>query len=389
MGKITDVQIRAWLKAGAPVAKSDGDGLTFTLSPKGCASWILRYRLAGRQHEISLGRYPELGLAQARALATEQRAQVQQGVHIAHQKQAAKRKRAADRTVADLARDFRAKTDVGLAVNTLTMRNSYTRLISARLGRYRLSEVTPADVVTFLEHVGREHTTLMAQGAFRLLSGMFDHAVGQHAAISNPCASVKVRAVLGTPAETRQRVMLTRAELAVVLGNLDRLSERDGLAVRILLHTGCRVGELLAARWEHVDFDAEVWSIPVTKTRQAFMQPVTASTLAAFARLRELAFDGEFVMPGNKGKCLSYRAFQGSFGRFVASLECRPFTIHDLRSTCRSYLGEIGVPVHVAERYLNHTLGGVVGIYDRSDYMVERRAAAELWVRYLTEVEGL
>lgn len=386
MGRLTDVQLRAWIKAGAPVAKSDGDGLTFTLSPKGCASWILRYRLAGRQHELSLGRYPELGLSQARALATEQRAQVQQGVHVAHLKQASKRRRTADLTVADLARDFTEKTSGGLAANTLAMRRSYLRLITARLGRFRLSEVTPADVVTFLEHVGRDHTRLMAQGAFRVLSGMFDHALAQHAVSGNPCAGIKVRAVLGTAAETRERVMLNKDELRVILGNLDRLSERDGLAVRILLHTGVRVGELLSARWEHVDLDTAVWSIPVTKTRVPFKVPLTTPMLSAFTRLLELAFGDEFVMPGNKGKSLSYRAFQGNFGRFVASLECRPFTIHDLRATCRSHLGELGVPVHVAERYLNHTLGGIIGVYDRSDYMAERRDAAELWGRFLEGV---
>ena len=61
MGQLTDIQIRNWLKAGAAVSKSDGDGLTFTLSAKGTAAWVLRYRVPGAksQKEMTLGRYPD------------------------------------------------------------------------------------------------------------------------------------------------------------------------------------------------------------------------------------------------------------------------------------------------------------------------------------------
>ena len=59
--------------------------------------------------------------------------------------------------------------------------------------------------------------------------------------------------------------------------------------------------------------------------------------------------------------------------------ECRRFTPHDLRSTARSHLGALGVEVLVAERCLNHSLGGLVSIYDKHDYLAERRKALQLW----------
>lgn len=84
MGKLTDIQIRNWTKAGKAIAKADGDGLTFTLSAKGTASWILRYRTAGAksQKEITLGRYPDISLAEARKIATSTRARVQQDPYL-------------------------------------------------------------------------------------------------------------------------------------------------------------------------------------------------------------------------------------------------------------------------------------------------------------------
>ncbi len=87
MGTLTDVQIRNWIKARAPIAKSDGAGLTFTLSASGTASWILRYRLHGKQRELTLGRYPDTTLSDARKLATAKRAAVQQGTDVAREKQ--------------------------------------------------------------------------------------------------------------------------------------------------------------------------------------------------------------------------------------------------------------------------------------------------------------
>jgi hypothetical protein len=104
MGKLTDVQLRAWVKAGKPIAgKSDGDGLTFTLSAKGVASWVLRYRIAGKQRELTLGRYPDLGITDARKLAATKRGEVQQLIDVAAVKQRLKAEIKQAGTVTELA----------------------------------------------------------------------------------------------------------------------------------------------------------------------------------------------------------------------------------------------------------------------------------------------
>ncbi|MGS0895532.1 Arm DNA-binding domain-containing protein [Burkholderia stagnalis] len=64
---LTDVLLRKWLRAGEPVSKPDGNGLTFTLSTAGTAAWVLRFRYGGRRQELTLGRYPDLSLSAARA----------------------------------------------------------------------------------------------------------------------------------------------------------------------------------------------------------------------------------------------------------------------------------------------------------------------------------
>ncbi len=93
--KLSDVQIRKWIKAGKPVAKSDGDGLTFTLSTAGTAAWVLRYRFGGKARELTLGRYPDKSLNQAREDARRERAKIQDGIDVAREKQKASVQRAA------------------------------------------------------------------------------------------------------------------------------------------------------------------------------------------------------------------------------------------------------------------------------------------------------
>jgi hypothetical protein len=63
-GLLSDLQLKRWLKDGEPLAKSDGDGLTFTVSSAGCAAWVLRYRYGNRRHELTLGRYPDISLSE-------------------------------------------------------------------------------------------------------------------------------------------------------------------------------------------------------------------------------------------------------------------------------------------------------------------------------------
>ncbi len=89
-GKLTDLQIRHWIKAGETLARADGGGLTFTWSAGGAAGWILRYSHGGGRRELTIGRYPDIGLADARGIATLKRAGIMQGRNPAADKQKAK-----------------------------------------------------------------------------------------------------------------------------------------------------------------------------------------------------------------------------------------------------------------------------------------------------------
>jgi len=410
MGKLTDIQIRNWTKAGKAIAKADGDGLTFTLSAKGTASWILRYRTAGAksQKEITLGRYPDISLAEARKIATSTRARVQQGIDVARQKQVARKAAERSWAIKKLADDYLEKSVGRLASSTIKNREQQLRnYVFPIIGHLSASEVSAADIVDIVERVSRK-SLHVARLVLIALREIFAHGVARHVIESDPCLNIKANSIIGPRPVNRTRIMLTELELRTMLPTLSVIGAQNELMVKILLATATRIGELVYAEWEHVDFQKREWTIPASnikgrsvraengETVKDFVIPLTNPVLEWFSELKTMAFDSRFVLPiRSRKKVIGDASMEPvTLNAAINKLclgplrnKCRRFTPHDLRSTARSHLGALGVDLIIAERCLNHSLGGLIAVYDQHDYLSERRAALELWTNYILTCE--
>ena len=400
--KLSDQQIRRWIKAGAPIAKADGGGLTFTLSAGGTAAWVLRYRHGGKPRELTLGQYPDLTLKAARERARDERAAVQKGVDVARERQREKSEAAAAKSFRQLAADYMAKVFPTLAKNTVKQRKQHIEgVIFPKLAGRAARDVTTADVVAVIEAVGRMKSVNVAELVFTALSEIFKHGVARHAVIANPCAGVSVTAICGPAVTRRARLKLTEDELRAVLPALPSIGPENALTVKLLLLTCTRIGELAKAEWSQINFDTAEWIVPdsVSKTGKGFTVPLSPAALECLKALLPLACGSKFVLPArqvrrvrnNDGGDVHFeqRAVNAMLHKLCDDLgdKVRRFTPHDLRSTARSHLAALGVNVIVAERCLNHSLGGLVGVYDQHDYLTERRAALETWATFLHACE--
>jgi integrase len=236
---------------------------------------------------------------------------------------------------------------------------------------------------------------------FTALSEIFKHGVARHAVIANPCTGVSVTAICGPAVTRRARLKLTEDELRAVLPALPSIGLENALAVKLLLLTCTRIGELAKAEWSHINFDGAEWVVPdsVSKTGKGFTVPLSPAALDCLKALQPLACGSQFVLPArqvrrvrnNSGSDVHFeqRALNAMLHKLCDDLgdKVRRFTPHDLRSTARSHLAALGVNVIVAERCLNHSLGGLVGVYDQHDYLTERRAALETWAAFLNACE--
>jgi integrase len=130
---------------------------------------------------------------------------------------------------------------------------------------------------------------------------------------------------------------------------------------------------------------------------RGFIVPLTDSVLKWFSDLKELAFQSDYVLPIRSRKkavgdahmeAVTLNAAFNKFWKTYVTDKCQRFTPHDLRSTARSHLSRLGVELLIAERCLNHSLGGLIAIYDQHDYLDERRIALEKLSEFLVSCES-
>lgn len=398
---LDDVQIRRWVAKGAAIARSDGDGLTFTLSSAGTATWVLRYRVSGvRRKEITLGNYPDLTLAAARKLARERRVDVDQGKDPAADKKVLKMRTQMAWTVRELISDYKEKklTTPPLAEGTVYYRKwDLDKIIGPKLGSMEVRNVTPADIVHVIESSKRSWTICK-----RLLTSaklLFAHACGKRLINVNPCVGIDLTALMGARPPIRKRVMLAEDELRALLKNINDIGVENGLAFRILLATCVRSIELAKARWEHIDFELGTWWVPAesVKTRTGFLVPITPTVAEWFKSLQCLSGDSPWVLPARTdrrrkrvgdthvGKTTLWAAITRAFDR--GDIDVRRFTPHDTRSTAKGHMRNMGIPNDITEIALNHALKGMEAVYDVREEIPERRQALEKWAAFIEACE--
>lgn len=400
MGRLSDLEIRRLIGYGLPVAKSDGGGLTFTMSTqqatKGKGSWTFRYRFGGRPRELTLGRYPSITLKRARELAIAARAKLHEGIDVAREKQLLIVERTQAKTLRELGEDYIEKVFPRLAANTQKQRRRHIeKIIIPKLGAVLANDVTTSEVVALIDSIGKKSINV-AELVLTALSEVFKHGLAKHAVQSNPCVGISVASICGKAEPRRRRLKLSEAELRILLRELPTIGSQNALAVKLLLTTCVRLGELARAEWKHIDFDQRRWFIPDenSKTGKGFIVPLVPVVVDWFKQLEALACSSRYVLPARQARrAVSFggdapfeqRALNAMLHKLCDKLEgsVRRFTPHDLRSTARSHLAALGVDILIAERCLNHSLGGLVAVYDQHDYLAERTEALTVLTRFI------
>jgi integrase len=186
-----------------------------------------------------------------------------------------------------------------------------------------------------------------------------------------------------------KRAKLTRGHHAAmpyaeVPAFIAELRQRPATAARALEYavlTAARSGEVLAARWDEIDFDAKVWTVPAGRTKAAREHRVPLSdTALAILKEMETGRTGEFVFSGLRpGRPLSGMAFEMLLRRIGS-----PYTAHGFRSSFRDWAGnETHFPRELAEHALAHVIGDKAEqAYRRSDALARRRELMDAWAQH-------
>ena len=416
MAGITDKEVRALIskaiREGKTVTQADGTvpGLTLAASKTGTGSWIVRYRIAGKQKEATIGQYPTWGIADARVKAKDLRRAVDEGVDVALEKQKKKQEALQATSVDMLAEEYFAKIEKGMSLktgmrpHTFKQRKSiHERYISPLIGRFEASTITPAQVVNVVKKSEAGGKTL-PDITLTHCNLIFAHGIGNGACTVNPCRDLKLSAIVGPQESPRQRVALGLEDLGAFLRELHRMPRQYELAVRLMLLTGVRINTIAEAAVSEFKPDFAVWEVPHERrknrrhTTGPFVIPLPPAAVEWVRELIKLADRDDYLLPVNPIRGAGVRnplSKRTTIAGWVDRVRTESggawprITPHDLRSTCKSWLSELRVDYEVRQRYLDHSLDTAVDqIYDKADYREHRLAAANKWMAFLIDVES-
>lgn len=395
MAKLTAKEVKSLAKNEIG-RHADGGGLYFvvpatTSGEPGIPYWMLRYSFNKKRREMTLGKYSDLSLAEARAEAAIKMKQVRDGRNpLALKKQSEMQE---IKTVNDLFEDWQEDNRKRLKHWNIPER-VYRKDIAPLIGELNLDQVTARDIRRIITSINESGRPTISNDALLYCKQLFNHGIKLDVVGANPASAFQVSDAGGVEKSRDRALTLDEVTRAFkTFREHQHIFTRDNyLACALLVLLGVRKSELCEAKWSEFDLDKGIWELPKERSKSGvgLTIPLPDLALEMITELKVRSSGSEYVLPSRRqakrphmGEDTLNRAIGKMFGyepgkntnppNLMGDMEY--FRVHDLRRTCRTLLASIGVPGHVAERCLNHKLKGVEGIYDRHDYFEERRKA--------------
>jgi integrase len=302
---LTDVGIRK-AKAGPKAYKmSDSSGLFLLVEPTGGKLWRMKYRIDGREKKLAIGRYPEIGLAEARRRRDAAREQLAQGKDPSREKQREKvrAKLGSENTFASLAAEFceKRKHDGSRAWAPATARRCEYLLsvLNSSIGNIPIADIEPADILTAVRRIESKGKLESAKRTLQLAGSVFRYAVATARLKSDPTRDL--RGALMNPTVTHYGAVLDPPGAGELLRAIDGYEGQPitKLAMQLAPHVFVRPGELRHAEWNEIDFDGALWTIPASKTkmRKDHLVPLSRQALAILEEAHRLTGPAGYVFP--------------------------------------------------------------------------------------------
>ena len=367
---------------------ADGNGLYLVVDPSGAKRWMLRTVVRGKRSDIGLGSTQLVGLADARAEAQWMRRLARDGRDPLAER---RRGKLVVPTFAEAARSVHESYAAGWknkkhSAQWISTLNQYAVPV---FGDRRVDQVTTADVLRVLAPIWLVKPET-ARRVRQRLNTVFDWCKASgFCSGENPVAAV----AKGLPRQTdqqRHHAALPYGEVASFLKRLADSGAGEGvrLAFELLILTATRTAELIGARWDEIDFDKAIWTIPAErmKAKREHRVPLSDRAVAVLKRAKKLAAGSEFVFPGKSpDKSLSNMAFHMTLRRMNESQ-----TVHGFRSTFRDWASErTNFSREVCEMALAHTIKGKAeAAYRRGDLLEKRRELMATWAAFVTDMSA-
>ncbi len=375
----------------------DGGGLRLVVSNAGSRKWVLRYTLNGKRREMGLGSYPDVGLADARAKASEYRQQASVSIDPIEARRIELEAiptftSCAARFIRSHRHGWKNAKHARQWVSTL---KTYARPV---IGPKSVDVIETKDILEILSPIWTTKTETAKRVQARMENILDFAAAHKYRDRANPARwRGHLDMLLAKPSKVRtikHHPAMPYTEVPAFMAELAKNGSVSALALRFLILTATRTGEVLKAQWSEIDLENAVWTIPHErmKTGREHRVPLTDTMLDDLKDLPRL--DGNpYLFPGARyGKPLSNMALlQLMRGMGYGVDGTRGDAVpHGFRSSFRDWSGEVSsFPRDVAEMALAHVIENKVeAAYRRGDLFEKRRMMMQAWTRYLGVRQG-
>jgi integrase len=324
-------------------------GFGCRVTAAGGRAFVINYRRKddGRERRFTIGSFPDWTTSAAREEAKRLKRQIDGGADPIGELLDGR----AAPTVADLCARFEAEY---LPRKRTSTQRDYRQQVAVdiipAIGRLKVAAISFADIDALHRKISARAPT-HANRVLALLSRLFSLSIKWGMRPDNPVKGVERNA------ENKRHRYLTAPELARLAKALEGLRDQAAAnAVRLLLLTGARRGELLAARWDDIDLDTGVWAKPAATTKQAALHRVPLSTAACtlLATMKERA-SSEWLFPTPRDKTLHRTDIDDAWEALRKAADIPDVRTHDLRHSFASTLASAGLSLPVIGALLGHT----------------------------------
>jgi integrase len=359
-------------------------GLYLIVQPSGSKSFALRYRHSGRSKKLTLGKYPQMSLLQARERAREALESISYGEDPSRRPGSPQRFEPAFRSFLE--------RHVSQTKGTYETTRIYEHdLLPAFRGKV-LSDITKRDVINLLDSIVDRGSPVMANRVLAALRKFFSWAVSRDLARRNPCDGIK------PPSKEQPRDRILRdEEISVFWKACEAIGYPYGTYFQFLLLSAQRRTEVSDMTFEEIEGDE--WIIPAARAKNGIKHrvPITSAMntlLQSSGRDTGYVFTvtGEYPV-NNLGRAATrLKKKMAEISDLKSSVTIEEWKPHDLRRTAASGMARCGIFQEVIERVQNRVSGkfaGVAGIYNRYEYEKEKREALEKWADRIFHIIGV
>ena len=373
---------------------SDGNGLFVVVTPLGTKYWRLKYFINEKEKSLSIGAFPDISVAQARAGREKALADLKLGIDPSVQKQIKKQVNAisVDSSFEFVAREWFA---IRMTNKSKTHQKRCLAILEnylfPSLGRFPTHDIKPVFLLGALRKIETKGVIETANRARQIAGQVFSYAVITGRAENNP--AINLKGALKVPIKGHHAAITEPDELARFLIALEsfRGSYTVVSAIRAAVLWFCRPGELCKLKWTDINWDKNRIEYIASKTAQAHIIPLAKQSIELLQGLSSVSGNSQFIFASPRGKDRAIALDSMRMAMRSMGFSKDDVTTHGFRATARTLLDEeLGFRVDWIEQQLAHTVRDPNGrAYNRTSHIEQRAQMMQAWADYLDKLTNI